>query len=641
MKKLFYFLFVLSFDLSIAQIPGNFDFSDHPISTDPNLLIGEVSVFLNMWNPSIVACGSNANNNNSGVFGQALFFSEDGGSSWSKVDASSPIHGLLVTGSAGDPAGVIDHNGHLYFTYLNGSINTIESDYKTQNPPYKSFTNPLPLSGSNVDKDHLEIDDRPIADHIALYSGWSSTGGSWNIEVRSADVISQVTNWNPIASITAGMSLPPGVPYFKYHTGINIAVGPDGDAYAAWGLYYNGGIATEKYIGFAKTSDKWNSWPSNGASFYIPNLVIKGIRGNLSVTNCSSVTCASWMTMAINQQNGDIYIAWPNMGIPCDDNSLPSGCNTSNKADIYIIRSSDKGTTWSAPQLAYSTTAISYNHSHWNSWLACDPFTGYLGVIYYGKDASGNTVTYLSLSKDAGVNWTEQQISDHVFNNTIANAPPTDYISLKMSNGWVVPVWTGIDPLTGLQTAITQPFAMDVPAIVSLCGTGTPFYETIKAQNSVSLSTSACGYNIPLGSYINTYAADHIKFSDGFHASAGSKFHAHIEATPDPFNSHQRNNTKEIKAEIIKSDLNINLFPNPFQGRIEIKLTSDFDTHITLEIYDNTGRLVKQLLRNTAMNKGTSVFILNRAEVAITGGVYNCVVTTSTVRKSAKLVCID
>jgi hypothetical protein len=39
--------------------------------------------------------------------------------------------------------------------------------------------------------------------------------------------------------------------------------------------------------------------------------------------------------------DGSIYIVWTNIGVP--------GVNTGNDIDVYMVRSSDEGESWSAP----------------------------------------------------------------------------------------------------------------------------------------------------------------------------------------------------------------------------------------------------------------------------------------------------
>ena len=128
--------------------------------------------------------------------------------------------------------------------------------------------------------------------------------------------------------------------------------------------------------------------------------------------------------------------------------------------------------------------------------------------------------------------------------------------------------------------------------------------------------------------------------SEGFYSSLGSKFHAHIESAPDPFNSHERIKN-DINVPAKNRELSVALFPNPFHEYLNISVTSSYSTSVSIDLYDNMGRLVKRLLNNAIMEKGTSNLILNHHDVDLRGGVYYCIVTTANERKSVKMIFID
>lgn len=624
-----------------GQIPVDFNLPDIMIesSSAPNsqyLNLGENSVYINPINPNYLFNSNNASYEVPGqpdITGQAMFFSNDGGQTWMSAINS----GYVFPTQGADPSVVVDRNNRKYLNYLTSDINILYSDNN-----FSSYAGPNVLSATYSDKNFLELDDRPISDNVKLFCGWIDNT-LHNIYIRRGEVFNQNVIWNnatddltdPLVYI---IPVIPGV-VFKYPQGVNIAVAPDGDAYATWGLYYGNGAANtfERSIGFATWSHTLQTWTSS----YIPDLEIKGIRNNVSIATAIAMSCASWMTMAVNQQNGDLYIAWPNVGNPCTPGI--SNCNLCTTpgyciSDIYIIKSSDKGLTWSIPkQISIS------NNPHWDSWLAIDPYTGYLGVIYYGVDNSGNTQTYLSLSVDQGNNWTEQQISDYSFTSSTFNrVPRTDYINLKMNNGLVVPVWTGIDQNNGRQTAFCQPFNMDVPTDLSLCNPVTQYYEISKAQQHISVSDFGCGYQVASGSYLNMYANDYIKLSPGFQAETGSKFRAHIEQNVDPFNANERTGfTNQIVKKSSNSDFFVSAFPNPFKEYVNISITTQSSSSVTMDLFDNMGRLIKRLLQNEFVTKGTTNYHLNCNDVKLNPGIYNCVISYDKGKKAVKLICIN
>ncbi len=653
MKKLLLIILVLPLCKLAAQIPFNFNVPDVMIESstnDPNtkyLSLGENSVYINPINPMHLLNGNNAAYKdplNPQMSGQAIFYSDDGGNHWLPVSTSP---NFITLTSASDPSVAIDHYDRKYFNYLSTTFHP-ELIYSVNN--FLNISGPISFSTSSSDKNHFEIDDRPISDHIEYFSGWDESGHQFMYAKRGYETTNHTILWDPKIDLSDPAIFTPPISNFNflYHQGINISVAPNGDAYATWGLYYgtNQANASEKFIAFSK----WDHILQNWTTSYIPNLEISGIRNNTHIVDpllfCNAISCASWITSAVNQQNGDIYITWPNVGIPCTPPASNCNClNSTCNIDIYFIKSSDGGITWTLP----ITVNQSNGNIHWDSWLSCDPYTGYLGVIYYSKTGIGNTSqtsTYLSLSVDGGISWTEQQISDNfISSNPTFVQSKTDYISLKMNNGFVVPVWSGIEHInsvTSRQTAICQPFTMDIPISISLCNLVTPYYEIIKAQTTISLSDLGCGYEIPSGSYINMYASNYIKMSEGFHASEGSKFHAHIESVIDPFHANERKaNEKDFVKPQNEESFYVLSYPNPFHDYVNINIISQNSTYISLDLYDNFGQLVKRLLNNIALEKGTSLYQISQEQLALKDGIYFCVATTSESKKTIKLVCIN
>jgi hypothetical protein len=93
-------------------------------------------------------------------------------------------------------------------------------------------------------------------------------------------------------------------------------------------------------------------------------------------------------------RNGSIYVVWTNVGVP--------GVNTGD-AEIYLIRSTDGGATWSTPVRVNNDATT---NSQWFPWISCDRVTGDLHVVFYDRlaDDPGNSLTtaYVAHSTDGG-----------------------------------------------------------------------------------------------------------------------------------------------------------------------------------------------------------------------------------------------
>jgi hypothetical protein len=71
--------------------------------------------------------------------------------------------------------------------------------------------------------------------------------------------------------------------------------------------------------------------------------------------------------------DGSIYIVWTNIGVP--------GVNTGNDIDVYMIRSSDEGESWSAP-IRVNQDASGQGNEHYFPWITCDPENSALSVVF-------------------------------------------------------------------------------------------------------------------------------------------------------------------------------------------------------------------------------------------------------------------
>ena len=60
-----------------------------------------------------------------------------------------------------------------------------------------------------------------------------------------------------------------------------------------------------------------------------------------------------------------------------------------------------------------------------------------------------------------------------------------------------------------------------------------------------------------------------------------------------------------------------------------------------MDLFDNMGRLIKRLLQNEFVTKGTTNYHLNCNDVKLNPGIYNCVISYDKGKKAVKLICIN
>jgi len=151
---------------------------------------------------------------------------------------------------------------------------------------------------------------------------------------------------------------------------VNIQTGRSGEAYVLWSIYDNW-PGDENAMGFTKSLDGGGTW--SPATRIIQN--IKGIR---NTTTGKNQRMSSFPSMAVDisdgPRSGTIYAIWPNIGLP--------GINEGPDVDIYMIKSTNKGATWSQP-IRVNQDEPGNGYKHYMAWITCDPLTGALSVVFY------------------------------------------------------------------------------------------------------------------------------------------------------------------------------------------------------------------------------------------------------------------
>ena len=211
----------------------------------------------------------------------------------------------------------------------------------------------------------------------------------------------------------------------------------------AWAVY-DAWPSDEVAIGFNKSTD-------GGASYGTASRIINNIRGIRYSETSKGMRVNSFPSMAVDisggTYNGYIYVVWANIGVP--------GVNTGSDIDVYMIRSTNNGDSWSSP-IRVNQDPSGQGKEHFLAWITCDPTNGYLAVIYYDDRnvLPAECETYVSLSVDGGTTWEDIKVSDVAF-------------SPARFRAWLVVIWaitSGYRPgegksiLSGRITAQDQPW---------------------------------------------------------------------------------------------------------------------------------------------------------------------------------------
>ena len=379
----------------------------------------EVSIAINPRHPNNLVAGANINN---------YYFSFDGGNTWTNKEIADSKNGVW-----GDPVLIFDLNGSAYYFHLSrpsqgewidrivcakssdgGMTFDNPGTYMGLNPPKKQdkpwacvdyteskWKNNIYVSWTQFDA----YDSRDPKDKSNIMFSYSSDAGtSWSNALRINSISGDC--------IDSSLSTEGAVP----------CNGPNGEIYVGWSF-------NNKLI-FDRSTDGGLTWLDEdiiagdqigGWAYDIPGLY----RCNGLPVTCCDISNSAY--------RGNIYINFTDIR------------NGANDADVFIIRSSDGGFTWS-DAIRVNDDPEMNGKQQFMSWMSVDPVTGSIYVLYYDRrDHSDNsTDVYLARSTDGGSTFVNTRISEKPF------TPDKyvffgDYICVNAYNDFAACIWQRMD----------------------------------------------------------------------------------------------------------------------------------------------------------------------------------------------------
>ena len=387
----------------------------------------------------------------SNIYGANYLYSTNAGALW------GGIIGGAGGSNSGDPAACIDRNGKYFIGFINSTANYGQSvAYSTNQGLNWTAVVAGVCSAQMLDKNHLWCDVSPTSPYVNnLYDAWSNLTGSGannnQIEfVRSTD---SGLHWS-----TPQMNISSAIAAGSHNQGVNITTGPNGEVYAFWAVY-DDWPEYEATYGFAKSTN-------GGVSFSAATRFLTGCKGVRSLSSYPpfllhtrtnsfpSATC----DISGGTYNGNLYMVWTNQGVP--------GINTGSDIDIYLVKSTNQGTNWSAP-IRVTNDALGSGKHAWFPWVTCDPVTGAVSVVFYDDRNCSSTQaeTWVANSIDGGATWDNFKVSDVAFTPTpisgLAGGYMGDYLGITARNGKVYPCWS--DNRSGAQITYVSPYTTGPP----------------------------------------------------------------------------------------------------------------------------------------------------------------------------------
>jgi hypothetical protein len=387
----------------------------------------ESDIRINFWNPAQIIAASN---NIGGTGQQAQYYSSNSGATWGQSFLP------LVTGDSfhSDPTVDWTSDGTAWSTTIgiNGSGTTLRMrSYKSTNGGATwTFDNTFSSTQTSTDKQIMWVDHSATSTFKNyIYVCWHN-GNPAFVNRRTGPAGSWGTQIQVSGAETTGTAI-----------GCDVKTNSSGDAFVFWPA------TTNRRILVAKSTNGGTSW---GAPVIIATAKDGYDIGVPSFNNRRALIYVSGGAYRTATKNL-VYVTWTDLtgaaGCTSAANEPGSSAASTCKTRIWFSRSTNGGTSWSAPVMINNQASL---NDQYNQWMGVDETTGRLAVIYYDTVNSSTrkkTDIWYQTSGDDGVTWTAAaKVTTAQTDETIAGADSGnqygDYNSLSIYAGKIFPSWT-------------------------------------------------------------------------------------------------------------------------------------------------------------------------------------------------------
>jgi len=373
-----------------------------------NVITGaaETAIAHNPVNPMLVIAGANG-----GSGGQEMYFSTDGGLTWTTTPA-------LSGGTCCDPTVAWSSDGTIAYTATLGNCGfsgcAIWFYRSTDNG--QTWGGRIDLTSSGSDKEYIHVDTYPTSPHRDnVYLTWHD--GNVLQFARSRDL---GLSFDPIQSFSSEA----------------VGIGSDIVTDSAGDVYYFWPGTSSQAIWLKKSTD-------GGASFAAGTQVSATMASfDYPIPSMDTRNVFIYVAADADLTGGpfhdSIYAAWNDTYDP------EGGSAASNHGRIVFAYSRDGGSTWnfSSPHPTNDADTV----DRFNPWIQVDS-SGNIHMVYYDTQrdlpARVRTDMFYTVSLDGGVTWETPERITAVQSDKINDSfEYGDYNGLSLTAEQILPIWT-------------------------------------------------------------------------------------------------------------------------------------------------------------------------------------------------------